>query len=536
MVDVSNKQNGVVITVTGSNGNTNVTAKSDTAQYWSNASKKYSEDAKTSADQAEQAVNEVLAQKDSVISDIESVRAEAVESVTEIKDQAINSVTDIKNQAVSDVTELVDDGVTNVETIKNNAIQEVNTAQSNSLQAIKDKGEDVIADIEENGKSLPMFTPIWSDHIYNDASYLRADTFSWHNADIYVTGYEILEREYNNENCVTKTENGVTYKLSPNGFKIADASQNDTIANLYESSKAWFYIIDTVNRKFKLPREKSNEYKYLYFYVGNYSRPDSEINLGILAELANSQDLESVLASINEVKDNGIAEIEATTASGVVSVTAKTSTGLNEITTATTTGVNSVNNAATSGLSNIETLTTTGVNNVTSATSTGLSSIQSLIDTGVSSVTSATATGVETVNTTATDAKNAIQAIVDAGIPIATTSSAGIVRPDGSTITILNGIISAAVKSGDEWEYSKGTNSYIKHKTSGLIIQGGSVAVSGSGCTITFPKAFNTRCCGLSVLADQFNQYSGQRYTALSNTSATIVCYGTKCYWFAFGY
>ena len=72
MVDVSNKQNSVVITVTGSNGNTNVTASSDTAQYWSKQSRIYSEKSKVSADQAEPAKNEVIAQKNSVISDIEN--------------------------------------------------------------------------------------------------------------------------------------------------------------------------------------------------------------------------------------------------------------------------------------------------------------------------------------------------------------------------------------------------------------------------------------------------------------------------------
>ena len=426
MVDVSNKQNSVVITVAGSNGNTNVTAKSDTAQYWSNASKKYSEDAKISANLAEQAKNEVIAQKDSVINDIEGVRAGAVESVTEIKDQA-----------VSDVTALVNDGVTNVETIKNNAIKEVTTAQSNSLQAIKDKGDDIIADIEENGKSLPMFTPLWTDHIYNDASYLRADTFSWQNAEIYVTGYEILEQEYNNEECTIEVESGVTYKLSPNGFKIADASQNDTIASLYENDKAWFYVIDTENRKFKLPREKSNEHKYLYFYVGNYSRPDTEINLGILAELANSQDLDSVLASINEVKDNGIAELEATTASGVVSVAAKTSTGLNEITTSTTAGVATINDTTNAG-------------------------------------------------------KAEIQNIIANGIPTATLETAGIVRPDGETITIVDGVISAAGGGGDYSiveAYVNGTNGYNLYAND-YCEQWGSINAVQAGSAVTLLKAY----------------------------------------------
>ena len=103
MVDVSNEQNSVVIKVTSSSGNTNVAAKSDTAQYWSNASKKYSEEAKESADQAKQAVNEVIDQKDSVIADIEGVRAEAVESVTDVANTGIAELEDRTNNLVNEI-------------------------------------------------------------------------------------------------------------------------------------------------------------------------------------------------------------------------------------------------------------------------------------------------------------------------------------------------------------------------------------------------------------------------------------------------
>ena len=248
------------------------------------------------------------------------------------------------------------------------------------------------------GSSLPMFAHLWSDHLYNDASYLRADTFSWHDSAIYKTGYEILLKEYNNEKCVVETENGVTYRRSPNGFRIASADQHDNIRYAFEDTgSAWFYLLDTENGRFKLPREKAelvtnypstasvdvavvgngmtlglttgeqnfgmfstdnnpNNYlfrlstygkqlptnigdtpiatskgvgvttdptksgleghgtadlsnietervntevkKYLYFYVGDYVRPETEVNLGILTELANGQDLEDVVDKI----------------------------------------------------------------------------------------------------------------------------------------------------------------------------------------------------------------------------------------------
>lgn len=275
------------------------------------------------------------------------------------------------------------------------------------------------------GASLPMFAHIWADHLFNDASYLLADNFSWHYASIYVTAYNKLEEQYNHENSVEETENGITFKRTPDGFKIADVSQHDTIYDLYEETgSAWFYIIDTDNKRFKLPREKAelqihcpskaavnvtvsdldvygngislgltngttdfglvgnnvhgnasqgvlyqstasygaelgtqtsistpitynagittdptksgitgegtgtgtadlsrittervdtDGKKYLYFYIGDYERPETEVNIGILTELANGTDLEVIVEEINEAKDAAIAEVSAST-------------------------------------------------------------------------------------------------------------------------------------------------------------------------------------------------------------------------------
>lgn len=218
------------------------------------------------------------------------------------------------------------------------------------------------------GGGLPMFAHIWSDHIYNDVSYLRADNFSWHSGGMYITAYDILEEQYNNEKSITKTEKGITYKLTPDNFKIADPSQEDAIRTLYETEGiAWFYILDTENKRFKLPRTKwgfvgvrdevgkpveaglpnitgtfktmvgtsgeqptgvfnmtSSSYavssnvtngqtidfdasrsssiygnsdtvqppaiqQYLYFYVGAYKRPETEVNLGQISEVLNDK-------------------------------------------------------------------------------------------------------------------------------------------------------------------------------------------------------------------------------------------------------
>ena len=149
------------------------------------------------------------------------------------------------------------------------------------------------------GSSLPMFAPIWSDHLYNDASYLRADNFSWHDAGIYVTAYAKLVEQYNHENSVEMTDGDITYKLTPDGFRIADSSQHDDVRYAYENEgRAWYYLLDEENARFKLPREKNTSNKYLYFYVGNYPRPETEVNIGILTELANGADIETIIQDI----------------------------------------------------------------------------------------------------------------------------------------------------------------------------------------------------------------------------------------------
>ncbi len=159
---------------------------------------------------------------------------------------------------------------------------------------------------------LPMFTPVWSDHLYNDVSYLRADTFSWHSANIYVSAFAKLFEQYNNQNSVEMVEGNITYKLTPQGFKIADVSQHDNIIQLYQTTgEAWFYLYDGENARFKLPRENTEGKRYLYFYVGDYERPQTEINIGILTELANGTDMEVIIDEINDAKDQAINELKA---------------------------------------------------------------------------------------------------------------------------------------------------------------------------------------------------------------------------------
>ena len=65
----------------------------------------------------------------------------------------------------------------------------------------------------------------------------------------------------------------IRYWLVEDGHKIAEADQETTIANLYnEVGVAWYYILDTTNKRFKLPRTKFG-FNGIKDRVGNYIAP-----------------------------------------------------------------------------------------------------------------------------------------------------------------------------------------------------------------------------------------------------------------------
>ena len=249
----------------------------------------------------------------------------AVEDITNIVSDQVNDAVNRVNQMAGDfdaaVVYIPYGETIPVENRVNNRLYYQYTNADNTKGKFEDyMGNVLVSEGSGGGGGLPMFAPIWSDHLYNDASYLRADNFSWHTASIYVSAYEKLLNEYNHENCVVETENGVTYKRTPDGFKIASVDQHANILSLYENnSKAWYYIIDTDNRRLKLPREKNASGKYLYFYVGDYERPATEVNIGILTELANGANIETIIQDIrsqynlltNITETSGIITLEA---------------------------------------------------------------------------------------------------------------------------------------------------------------------------------------------------------------------------------
>lgn len=121
--------------------------------------------------------------------------------------------------------------------------------------------------------NLPLLTSMWFDHIVNDISWLRADTFAWQSGDVYTAVYEHLVNDISGKTAVSENVGGVTisYYLADDGHKIT--TDETSVANIYTATGvAWYYILDTTNHRFKLPRTKFG-FTGLRNNVGNYVAP-----------------------------------------------------------------------------------------------------------------------------------------------------------------------------------------------------------------------------------------------------------------------
>ena len=196
------------------------------------------------------------------------------------------------------------------------------------------QGKKLIASSTTNGFNL--FDCKWADHILNNISWLRADTFSWQSGDVYTAAYNHLDEDVKNiieymwtgwttgrfystksipsvgdtlgsgnytvgevgSDYIVLYRNGVeyeranlsavtyttsqtdtigditiTYALAEDGHKICLPDQESNIVALYEATGvAWYYILDTTNRQFKLPRTKWG-FTGLRDSVGRYVAP-----------------------------------------------------------------------------------------------------------------------------------------------------------------------------------------------------------------------------------------------------------------------
>lgn len=139
-------------------------------------------------------------------------------------------------------------------------INKLTTAQYN---AIEEKDPNQLYIVTDGGVSaFDLFDHKWSDHILNDMSWLRSDTFSWQDGTVYTEAYNHLVADIDGISTTTETigSDTIAYYPCADGHKVVAADQETTAQNIYnESGVAWYYILDSVNQRFKLPRKRSSQ-------------------------------------------------------------------------------------------------------------------------------------------------------------------------------------------------------------------------------------------------------------------------------------
>lgn len=124
-------------------------------------------------------------------------------------------------------------------------------------------GDNIIAGggIPINKSALYLFDFKWSDHLVNQQEWLRADTFTWHDGTTYSDAYQHLVDDVDGKTLTSETIGSTTvqFYLADDGHKICPSSEEANVGQIFlDTGVAWYYILDTTNNQFKLPRTEHN--------------------------------------------------------------------------------------------------------------------------------------------------------------------------------------------------------------------------------------------------------------------------------------
>ena len=266
MVEVSNKHKSITVEVSSNNGNTIVTAKSDTSQYWANQSHTFADQAKESVQEAKNYaelansyiegfedvvtnntniiiatgndyINQISETKDSAIAEVENTRAEAVESVTAIANTGVASVDEKVNTGIANIEAKTNVGVELVEATQNNAINAVNTSKNEALNAINQTGVNNLVN-----KDLSNLTAEGEKHFLNKQQ---------------IT------------NCITEVPQNIKLELS-NGTLTLKAGSKVIVPNGFEAdgvTKKFDYV--TVESDMNFPYQATVSNQVFPVYLAN---------------------------------------------------------------------------------------------------------------------------------------------------------------------------------------------------------------------------------------------------------------------------
>lgn len=177
--------------------------------------------------------------------------------MADVKELNINNTTyDIKAKSVVDTNS----GTVKMWTGTKAQYDAIVTKDSTTLYFLSDVGKIYFGDtLISNVGNNTLLDFKWTDHQLNDIQWLRADTFSWQDGTVYNAVYTHLVADIDSITAETETIGSytVTFYRATDGHKICLADQEQTVLNIYNTyGIAWYYILDTTNTQFKLPRTK----------------------------------------------------------------------------------------------------------------------------------------------------------------------------------------------------------------------------------------------------------------------------------------
>lgn len=157
-------------------------------------------------------------------------------------------------------------------TVSNTDLENVTTTmpQTPSNDAVVNKAYVDALVAAAVGTYLPdLFDFKWKDYTMTRAGWTRSDG-NWKNSD---EAYTHLYNDITGITATTETIAGttITYYRATDGHKVVMADQETNVDAIYASTGiAWYYILDTENHRFKLPRTK-------FAFAGNRGNPGDYI-------------------------------------------------------------------------------------------------------------------------------------------------------------------------------------------------------------------------------------------------------------------
>lgn len=152
----------------------------------------------------------------------------------------------------------ITDSITNINFLSQDQFNSITAPSNNELYAV-----------EFTPKGFNLFDYKLSNYTLNDPRWLSANAFTWQYCDYvdenyqgYSIAYNHLLDDWNTGTIVTETIGSHTFsvKVAPDGHKLFSSNGLTLVETLYaEMGAADYFIIDTENKRFKLPRKQKRQ-------------------------------------------------------------------------------------------------------------------------------------------------------------------------------------------------------------------------------------------------------------------------------------